>query len=60
MLRLKEQFPDCTFDWVVFSASGVRESEARRGAELFAGKNARNVTLKNFRDGFMPFAGADV
>jgi LmbE family N-acetylglucosaminyl deacetylase len=61
ILRLAEQYPNCEFHWVVFSAIGVREGEARRAAELFAGpKNLRGPHLKTFPDGFMPFVGADV
>ena len=29
ILRLAEQYPDCVFHWVVFSAIGVREAEAQ-------------------------------
>ena len=61
VLRLRDQYPNCIFHWVVFSAIGIRETEARRGAELFAGENRReNVVLKDFPDGFMPFAGGEV
>ncbi len=61
VLRLREQYPNCVFHWVVFSAVGIREAEARRGAELFAGENRREgVLLKDFQDGFMPFEGGQV
>jgi LmbE family N-acetylglucosaminyl deacetylase len=61
ILRLAEQYSDITFHWVVFSAIGVREGEARRAAELFAGPgHLRSPLFKQFQDGFMPFAGADV
>jgi len=61
ILRLREQYPNSKFDWVVFSASGVREAEARRGAELFAGDQlGETVLLKDFRDGFMPFEGSTI
>jgi len=61
ILRLVEQYPRCVFNWVVFSASGVREAEAQRAAKLFAGvERLREPLLKNFRDGFMPYAGADI
>src|SRR5215469_9915354 len=60
LLRLREQYPDCVFHWVVFSAVGVREAEALHGAELFAGLTRQKVTLKHFRDSFMPFEGAKV
>ncbi len=61
VLRLRERYPSCVFYWVVFCAIGIREAEAQRGAELFAGANRReNAVLKNFPDGFMPFAGSEV
>ena len=60
ILSLIEQYPDSRFHWVVFSASGVREAEARRAAELFAGKRIAGIHLKSFRDGFMPYDGGQV
>jgi LmbE family N-acetylglucosaminyl deacetylase len=61
VLRLAEQYPGCAFHWVVFSATGVREAEARRAAALFAGPTGlRGPLLKTFPDGFMPFVGAEV
>jgi LmbE family N-acetylglucosaminyl deacetylase len=60
ILRLAEQYPDCNFHWVVFSAIGVRETEARRAAELFAGSRVKTPLLKTFQDGFMPYVGAEV
>jgi LmbE family N-acetylglucosaminyl deacetylase len=61
ILRLAEQYHGCVFHWVVFSAIGVREAEARRGASLFVGANKlTGPLLKTFPDGFMPFVGADV
>jgi len=61
ILRLARQYPHCVLHWVVFSAEGVREAEARRAAALFAGGSAiRGPLLKAFQDGFMPFVGAEV
>ena len=61
IMRLREQYPRCSFHWVVFSAAGVRATEAEHAAMLFAGPAAlQPPVLKNFRDGFMPFAGAEV
>jgi LmbE family N-acetylglucosaminyl deacetylase len=61
ILRLAEQYPASVFHWVVFSAIGVREAEARRGAELFVGPGRlKGPVLKDFPDGFMPFVGAEV
>jgi len=60
ILRLREQYPQSVFHWVVFSAAGVREAEAHRGANLFAGLKPNDIVLKEFRDSFMPFEGAEV
>lgn len=60
ILRLAEEHPECAFHWVVFNAEGARETEARRGAELFGGSRVRSTIFKSFRDGFMPFVGTDV
>jgi LmbE family N-acetylglucosaminyl deacetylase len=61
ILRLSEQYPGSTFHWVVFSATGVRHSEAQRGAQLFVNsQNLRGPFLKEFLDGFMPFVGAEI
>ena len=56
ILRLAEEHPECAFHWVVFNAEGGRETEARRGAELFAAPALKPI-FKSFRDGFMPFVG---
>jgi LmbE family N-acetylglucosaminyl deacetylase len=61
VLRLAEQYPGCVFHWVVFSAIGVREAEARRAASLFVAPVAlKGPFLKTFPDGFMPFVGTEV
>lgn len=61
ILRLAAQYPGCTFYWVVFSATGVREAEAQRAISLFVNPGAlRGVQLKAFPDGFMPFVGTEV
>lgn len=60
ILRLAEQYPDCTFYWVVFSATGTRAEEAQCAAVRFAGTHLKGPLLKNFRDGFLPFSGSEV
>jgi LmbE family N-acetylglucosaminyl deacetylase len=61
ILRLAQEYPDCRFHWVVFSALGVRKAEAERSAGLFVppGRLA-SLTLRSFPDAFMPFVGAEV
>jgi LmbE family N-acetylglucosaminyl deacetylase len=61
ILRLIDQYPKCTFHWVVFSAIGVRKAEAQKAAEYFAGpQRLEQLLLKEYRDGFMPFVGAEI
>jgi LmbE family N-acetylglucosaminyl deacetylase len=61
ILHLAQQYANCEFHWVVFSATGVRAEEAQQGATLFAGARAlRGPRLKDFQDGCMPFTGAAV
>ena len=60
ILRLAQQYPDCNLHWVVFSAIGVRETEAQQSAKLFAGSRLQTLSLKSFEDGFMPYVGAEV
>ncbi|MBB6142858.1 LmbE family N-acetylglucosaminyl deacetylase [Silvibacterium bohemicum] len=61
ILRLAKKYPDCEFHWVVFSALGTRESEAKHAAELFVPTaQLKGPLLKSFPDGFMPYVGAEV
>jgi LmbE family N-acetylglucosaminyl deacetylase len=61
VLTLCRRHPNLVIHWIVLSANGDRRSEARRGADLFAGAaHSRNVVLRNFRDGFFPFIGAEI
>lgn len=61
ILQLAAERPDCMFYWIVFSAVGIRATEAKHAATKFVHPSRlKRVILKNFRDGFMPFAGADV
>jgi len=60
VLRLAEEYPNAEFHWVVFTAAGVRQTEANRAASLFAGEKLKEPILKSFKDGFMPYSGAEV
>jgi len=61
VLQMAADLRDVAFHWVVFSARGVRASEAECGAKQFVGPSRmKRMILKDFRDGFMPFIGADI
>ena len=61
IIRLIDEQPECKFHWIVFSALEARKQEAQKAAELFVGRERlEHLQLKEFRDGFMPFLGANV
>jgi len=61
ILRLVSADPNTAFHWVVFSATGEREREARHAAGLFLQGTCRHeVAVKGFRDGFFPYVGAEI
>lgn len=60
LLYLQDTVPEVKFHWVVFSAAGVRGQEAAKSAELFTGGRDKNLVLKGYRDGFLPYSGGEV
>jgi len=60
LLQLKKRCPRLKFFWVVFSAAGVRNQEARKAAELFTAGHESRLLFKEFRDGFLPYSGREV
>lgn len=54
LLHLLSRMLQASVHWVVFSAEGEREEEARHGAELFVGEQVASIELHSFRDGFFP------
>ena len=60
LLYLKEILQQIKFHWVVFSASGPRRQEAISSADIFTRGCDKNLVVKNCRDGFLPYNGAEV
>jgi LmbE family N-acetylglucosaminyl deacetylase len=61
LLRLLSGDRQLDITWVVFSSSKEREQEARKSSELFLRRaNRKELIVKNFRDGFFPFDGAQI
>src|SRR5215470_410446 len=55
LLALLESGQPVAVTWVVFSAEGDRQEEARESAGIFLARaKTKRVVLKNFRDGFFP------
>jgi LmbE family N-acetylglucosaminyl deacetylase len=61
ILRLIEALPTVEVCWVVLSAHGVRAEEVERSAEAFLeGVARREVVVRDYRDGFLPYNGGEV
>lgn len=61
ILRLAAEGALASVRWVVLSATGEREKEARAGASAFlAGVPNVEVLVASFRDGFFPYLGEAV
>jgi LmbE family N-acetylglucosaminyl deacetylase len=60
ILQLRQRDPKPKFCWVVLSAKGMRQSEARKGAELFTKDCEADLMLKDFRDGYFPYDGTGI
>jgi LmbE family N-acetylglucosaminyl deacetylase len=61
ILRLIEQEVLSEVWWVVLTGENKRAAEARASAEaLLDGVGSRRVILKDFRDGFFPYDGAEI
>ncbi len=61
ILKLLGQHKNAHVQWVVFSSDRTRAKEARQSAELFLNKAAKKeITIKSFRDGFLPYTGTQV
>lgn len=61
LLKLADRRPRPEFRWVVWSAAGQREREARQGARKFLGPAATEaVRVHAFRDGYFPAQFAEI
>ena len=61
ILRLLDEFPGTSLDWVVFSAEQAREREARASASDFLARAATSrVVTKGFRESFFPAQWSEI
>jgi LmbE family N-acetylglucosaminyl deacetylase len=61
ILSLLKQYHHLIIRWIVFSANEERAREAQASAEAFLeGARDKEITVKNYRDGFFPFVGAQI
>ena len=61
VLRLLERHPELHVDWVVLTSTPARAAEARASAAGFLqGARTRNIVIREFRDGFLPWVGSEL
>ena len=62
ILRLLDEYSNINIHWVVFSGSATsqRQLEVQDSAKAFIHNAKNKIVVKDFRDGFMPFIGAEV
>ncbi len=61
LLKLIAQDPNLSVCWVVFSSNAERLAEAHASAEAFlAGAQEQQIAIKDFRDGYFPYHGAEI
>ena len=61
VLALLDYYDNVDVRWVVFSANEERAHEARNSAVAFLARaRAKEIVVKNFRDGFFPFLGGPI
>ena len=61
LLRLREMHPDIEIRWLIFCSDAQRAREATASAERFLGGPLEGrLAIETFRDGFLPWQGAEV
>jgi LmbE family N-acetylglucosaminyl deacetylase len=61
VLQLVKKYPSAHFEWVVFSSTPIRAREAEASAARFlADAASQRVTIKQFRNGYFPYVGAEI
>jgi LmbE family N-acetylglucosaminyl deacetylase len=59
--KLIEQSKGLTINWVILSASGIREGEARSSAQaILALAKDSQIEIKHFRNGFFPYVATEI
>ena len=61
ILKLTEACPNLDFLWVVFGSAHQRTEEAHASAGAFLSQaKSKRVTVREFRDGYFPYIGAEI
>jgi LmbE family N-acetylglucosaminyl deacetylase len=61
VLKLIDNYQIDFVRWIVFSSVEERKTEAHSSADIFLNKvSKKNITIGNYRDGFLPYVGYEV
>ena len=61
ILKMAAECEELTVWWVVFTAAGKRQAEAKASARMFLGRGVKaKIIIKQFRNGFFPFEGGRI
>ena len=61
LLKIFDSYPIGTVKWVVFASNEIRKKEAVNSAQAFLENiGSKNIIVKEYRDGFLPFLAAEV
>ena len=61
LMRLLQENPAVTVDWVIFSSDEAREQETRAAAMRVLGDESRiRIRVERFRNGFFPYLGKEI
>lgn len=61
VLRLIKEYPKAFFRWIVLSSTEQRAAEALISSDLFlAATSNKEVLINNFRNGYLPYIGAEI
>lgn len=61
LLSLIESYNVESVHWVAFSSNEIRKKEAEQSANAFLSDvESTNIVIKNFRNGYFPFVGAEI
>lgn len=59
--RLIAENADLTVHWIVFTASGIREREARCSAKkILESAKSSDIRINSFRNGFFPYVATEI
>jgi LmbE family N-acetylglucosaminyl deacetylase len=60
ILKILQLNPDVNITWVVLSSNDLRKNEVENSARMFCANKELNLQIKNFRNSYFPYIGAEI